>query len=273
VRVRLGRDPGRSVIFDAPDGSEVRVYGDDALEGQSAWSYLLAIEPCEEDCRRKDFAEATKELEAARDRHKEAFNTSFTAREFPQLRQRLVLVGEYAIIPFMQSRVLRFGPRCSPHECFELYAQQTNVFCAVATGQMILDFYRRPFSQDEIAVAMGTGAGGTSWAGQEQGYISLSNGCLEAAHDYSPTWAKGKAQIDANRPFKSGIPGHARACAGWQRQLLFLLPRISQQRWLQIYDPWPWNSDICAGGAVYWEEWTSQTHTNLCPVWHATTQH
>ena len=51
-----------------------------------------------------------------------------------------------SLFPFSSQKVIRFGPRCSPHECFELYAQQTNVYCAVATGQMILDFYRWYFT-------------------------------------------------------------------------------------------------------------------------------
>lgn len=137
---------------------------------------------------------------------------------------------------------------------------------------MILDFYRRYFTQDDIAVAMSTGPYGTTLSGQENGYESLSNGCLSAGHDYNPTWAKGKAEIDANRPLKSGVPGHARACSGWMRMNVFWLPGMTQ-RWLRIYDPWPWNADICAGGAVYWENWEAQTHTNFCYVRHSTTQH
>jgi hypothetical protein len=272
VRVRIGQERGRNLIFDAADGTQVLLYNEEALEGQSAWSYLESMEVDEQKKRTTTFKEATRELEVARERSPLAFAKSFTPRELSNLRRQLVIASDYLIIPFISSRVLRFGPRCTSHPCFELYAQQTNVFCAVATGQMILDFYRRHFSQDDIATAMSTGAGGTSHSGQENGYESLSNGCLDAGHDYSPSWAKGKAEIDANRPFKSGIPGHARACAGWQRQNLFWLPG-GPRRWLQIYDPWPWNADICAGGSIYWEDWEAQTHTNFCYVRHSTTQH
>lgn len=274
VRVRLSRKGERSLIFDAADGTQVSLYGDDELEGQTAWSYLEAIGPQEQKQRTRRFAEETRELDAVRERAPEVFARGFTASELVALRKSLIIQSEYWIIPFISSQVIRFAPRCTPHKpCFELYGQQTNVFCAVATGQMILDFYRRYFTQDQIADAMNTGANGTGHAGQEQGYESLSNHCLDAAHDYSPTWAKAKAEIDENRPFKSGIPGHARACAGWQRQNLFFLPSLQPRRWLLIYDPWPWNADICEGGAIYWEDWEAQTHTNFCFVRHSTTQH
>jgi hypothetical protein len=26
---------------------------------------------------------------------------------------------------------------------------------------------------------------------------------------------------------------------------------------LYIYDPWPWNADLCQPGAPYWETWAS----------------
>ena len=133
---------------------------------------------------------------------------------------------------------------------------------------MILDFYRYHFTQDQIAAAMGTGAGGTTNPGQVNGYHSLSNNGVVATYDTSADWAEAKAEIDANRPVKSGIPGHARACAGWMRQNIFLVGQ-SPRRWLKIYDPWPWNADICQGGAVVWEDWESVTHTNFIYVRHA----
>jgi hypothetical protein len=149
-----------------------------------------------------------------------------------------------------------------------LYAQQTNVYCAVATGQMILDFHRWPYTQDQIATAMETGAGGTSHAGQIAGYQALSNNAFVATYDDTADWSEAKAEIDQNRPVKSGIPGHARACSGWKRQNIFSV-RQPAKRWLQIYDPWPWNADLCQGGAVVWEDWDAVTHTNFVYVRHA----
>ncbi len=271
VRVELDGGKGGSIIVDVADGSIVTQYGADELEGQTAWSFLEQQPPSALEEKLRRYAEAEQELDLTRKATKEMFNTAFTARERTAVRQRFVIPSDY-LFALYSSRVLKYGPRCNAHDCFMLYAQQTNVYCAVATGQMILDFYRRPFEQTAIAAAMGTGAGGTSQAGQETGYRSLSNGCLDAWHDYSAEWSEAKAEIDANRPLKSGIPGHARACAGWKRQNFFLASS-TPKRWLQIYDPWPWNADPCAGGAVYWEDWDAVTHTNWCYVRHRTTQH
>ena len=188
--------------------------------------------------------------------------------EKARLKYYDAFVSEFAYIafPFSSSKVIRYGPRCSPHECFQLYAQQTNVYCAVATGQMILDFYRRYFTQDQIAAAMGTDSGGTGNPGQVAGYESLSNNCLDATYDTSAAWSEAKSEIDANRPLKSGIPGHARACAGWMKTWSW--SSFSYDLSLKIYDPWPWNADICAGGAVVWEDWDAVTHTNFIYVRH-----
>jgi hypothetical protein len=177
--------------------------------------------------------------------------------------------GPIVIEPVSQ-RVIQYCPHCKTHDCFALHAQQTNVYCAVATGQMILDFYRYNFTQDQVAAAMGTGASGTSNAGQADGYKKLSNYCLDAIIDETANWTEAKAEIDANRPLKSGISGHARACFGWKRQNL-ILPGKPQGRWLYIVDPWPWNADICKGGAIYWEDWYAINHTNFIYVRHRTT--
>lgn len=271
VRVELAGENPTSIIVDVADGSIVQNFGDDEIDGQTAWSFLESRRESALEKRLRRFDEFDRELEAARKTTKELFATAYTAREIAAVRARITPVSAYAVALF-SSRVLKYGPRCSPHDCFALYAQQTNVYCAVATGQMILDFYRRPFDQTAIAAAMGTGATGTSFAGQETGYESLSHGCLNAWHDFSADWSEAKAEIDANRPLKSGIPGHARACAGWKRQNFFLLGS-TPERWLRIYDPWPWNADLCAGGAVYWEDWDAVTHTNWCFVRHRTSEH
>jgi len=70
---------------------------------------------------------------------------------------------------------------------------------------------------------MSTGAPGTSNPNQVAGYESLSNKCLTATYDSSADWSEAKAEIDPNRPVKSGIPGHSRACAGWKRQNIWLI--------------------------------------------------
>jgi hypothetical protein len=254
-----------SLIFDVADGSQVTRYGPDELEGQTAWSYLDNIPPWEADNRIRLWDLRDKERDAARTATPKVFARGFTSTEAEKIRETMLLPSKYRIIPLVSSRVLQYGPRCTTHDCFALYAQQTSVYWAVATGQMILDFYRWNFDQAAIAAAMGTGAGGTDNSGQVAGYQSLSNTCLVASLDLSADWAEAKAEIDANRPVKSGIPGHARACAGWQRQNLWLVGQ-PPKRWLRIYDPWPWNADLCQGGAVYWEDWDAVTHTNFIYV-------
>jgi hypothetical protein len=114
---------------------------------------------------------------------------------------------------------------------------------------------------------MNTGAGGTDNSDQVAGYESLTNFSFDATYDSSAGWSEAKAEIDGGRPLKSGIPGHARACNGYRRTFGFVLSGFDYA--VHIYDPWPWNADICNGGAVYWEDWDAVTHTNWIYVRHA----
>lgn len=272
VRVDLkeGRTGVRSLLYDASDLQPVETFGPDELEGYTSWSFYNQIVAADSDRRLERFRLAQEELDAVRTKSAHAFASAFRESELSRLRTALVPSLDYGYISFYSSRVLKYGPRCSPHDCFELYAQKTNVYCAVATGQMILDFYRYPFSQDDIASAMGTGAGGTTNAGQVAGYHALTKNCMVATYDTSATWAEAKVEIDANRPVKSGIPGHARAVAGWKRQNIFLIGQ-PPKHWLQVYDPWPWNANICEGGGVSWEDWDAKFHTNFIYLRHRTT--
>jgi hypothetical protein len=264
---KLGR---QGLIVDVSDLSVVGRYGGDELEGQTAYSfYHEMVEPqVEERMRRYDLAE--RELDATLETNEKILAHSLAARELPEIKKAILPKIDLGLIPFISSRTIQYAPRCKPHACFELYAQQTNVYCAVATGQMILDFYRYYYTQDQIAAAMNTGAGGTSNPDQVAGYNSLTHNCLVATFDGTADWAEAKAEIDANRPLKSGIPGHARACAGWMRQNIFIIGQ-APRRWLRIYDPWPWNADICSGGNIVWEDWDTVTHTNFIYLRHRTT--
>ena len=271
VRVDV-EEAGRSqsLIYDVSDLSEVRTFGADEPEANTSWSFYAQVVECraEQNICRWDLAD--REVEAVRKRGRGAFAAAFTEREIDKLKALVTVDSPYAYIELYSSQVLKYGPRCTPHDCFMLYAQQTNVYCAVATGQMLLDFHRWPYTQDQIATAMSTDAGGTSNPNQVAGYQSLTRNTMTATFDDTADWAEAKAEIDANRPLKSGIYGHARACAGWKRQNLFLVLQ-QPRRWLQIYDPWPWNADICQGGAVVWEDWDTVTHTNFIYVRHRAT--
>jgi hypothetical protein len=265
VRVR-GERSQDATIYDAASFEPVVRFGSDELEGFTAWSYLDEIGGRDPDKRVRRWDLANQELEATREKVPQIFARGLKDSDIARIQTRLT-ADFFKHFSLLSWRVLNYAPRCSPHDCFELYAQQTDVYCAVATGQMILDFYRYYFTQDQIAAAMNTGSGGTTNPDQVAGYESLSNNCLDATFDSSANWAEAKAEIDANRPVKSGIPNHARACAGWMRQNLTLLSQPAR-RWLRIYDPWPWNADICAGGQVVWEDWDAVTHTNFIYVRH-----
>lgn len=278
VTVHAPETGEQELLFDVSDlslvggsgmqGYEMEGYGADELEGFTAWSfYEEEAEPkAVENETRWNLAES--DLEAASVGSPRVFEGGLTEGDLETLRVELTpqpVLGRR--FPFYSKRTIKFAPRCTPHDCFALYGQQTNVYCAVATGQMILDFYRYYFTQDEIAKAMSTGASGTSNPNQVIGYETLSNGCLDATFDGSAQWSEARAEIDANRPLKSGIPGHARACAGWKRQNITFRGQ-RPRRWLRIFDPWPWNSDICKGGKILWEDWDAVTHTNFIYVRH-----
>jgi hypothetical protein len=141
------------------------------------------------------------------------------------------------------------------HHCFILHGQQKNDGCALATCQMILCYYRYYYTQDQIAPALGYAPGGCP-SDQSPGYEKLSCNHIDATYDTSPTWEKARNQIDALHPLKSGINGHARACAGYSYNT------VTGVNQLYLYDPWPPNIDIKLGGAVSWEDWSSVTHTN-----------
>ena len=270
VDVRDKKTGIQSYVFDVADGTLITRFGADELEGQTAWSFLDAITPSQAAERIRSWEINDAELEAAKERTPKLFARGLTTKDALNIRTSLVVPSHYIPIPFYSSKVIKFSPRCDTHNCFELYAQQTSYNCAVATGQMILDFYRYYYDQDDIAAAMGTTASGTTNPGQVTGYESLSYNCLTATFDNSADWYEAKAEININRPVKSGVPGHARACAGWKRQNVFIIGQ-PRKRWLKIYDPWPWNSDICAGGQVYWEDWDTVTHTNFIYIRHRTT--
>jgi hypothetical protein len=279
VGVRVSVEaPGRgeaSVILDAADGAPVERFGADEPEGATAYSYYREIvEPTREQ-RARRWAREVEERDVLSQIAPQLVEDEFIAQD--SIREDLLAPwrerSTYLLRPFSSQKVLRYGPRCSPHECFQLYAQQTDVYCAVATGQMILDFYRWNYTQAEIATAMNTGSGGTDPADQVTGINSLSRNTLVATLDTTAEWAEAKAEVDANRPLKSGIPGHARAVAGWMRTASGILigGGVTWDRSLKVYDPWPWNADACAGGAIVWEDWDAVTHTNWMTVRHRTT--
>jgi hypothetical protein len=167
------------------------------------------------------------------------------------------------LLPLIKTKELQFCPHydyreARSHHCFVLHGQQVNDYCAVATCQMILCYYRYYYTQDQIAPALGYTPGGGCPANQSAGYESLSNNHIDATFDNSPTWEKARDQINDLRPLKSGIYGHARACAGYSSSVW-----LGGTKKLYIYDPWPWDADYKLAGSIQWEDWDSIYHTNF----------
>jgi len=135
-----------------------------------------------------------------------------------------------------------------------LRGQKTPFFCAVATAQMILAYHGIVKTQEEIAAAMKTGPAGTNNSNQIQGYHGLAGEQFTAIYDDTASFLEAKEEISLGRPFKSGVPGHARACGGWKT---VESPNGTQKRWLYIFDPWPPEE-----GRAYWESWGAIGHTN-----------
>jgi hypothetical protein len=230
----------------------------EAREGFYAWSMYDAI------------PDADRRLRLNRFKKVDTDRTSFTVKERNALLAARTLspVLRKVKLPYRQqiTRLLQFCnhyayDHARSHHCFSLHGQQVDDYCAVATCQMILCYYRYYRTQDQIAPALGYSAGGGCPSDQSPGYRSMSCSHLASSFDGTPTWEKARDQINLQRPMKSGIPGHARACAGYSYVRWLFGGGITEKK-LYIYDPWPWNADYALGGAVTWEDWDAVNHTN-----------
>jgi hypothetical protein len=250
---------GARAIYDVASYDPVPERPDKPSEGAYAWSFLDSLSDQDRRARLK------------------RYNAFDKARgDIPaELRNRMVqarsLGAAFELIPMKARRtVTRTLQYCDhyneteprSHHCFSLHAQEVNDYCAVATCQMVLCYYRYDYTQDHIAPELGYNPGGGCPPDQSPGYKTLTCNHLDASFDSAPTWQKGRDEIEARHPFKSGVPGHARACAGHSSTVWLLSFAGITERKLYIYDPWPWNADLKLGGAVYWEDWDSITHTN-----------
>lgn len=227
------------------------------VEGFYAWSYLESL---------------TDQIKSARLKRFEQINKK--RLEIPQTERSAMLKAEvfakYVKLPYIvgtislfKTKLLQFCTHYNynetrSHHCFVLHGQQRNDYCAVATCQMILCYYRYYYTQDQIAPALNYTSGGGCPSDQSAGYEKLTCNHLDATYDSTPTFSEAMAQIDALHPFKSGISGHARACAGYQYSKLLSINN------LYIYDPWPWNSDYKLAGSIKWEDWDPNRILTTC---------
>ncbi|MEY2548935.1 MAG: hypothetical protein QOD64_1517 [Verrucomicrobiota bacterium] len=161
------------------------------------------------------------------------------------------------------SRELHYSTRTSDHHvCYELRGQETNVWCVAASVQMVLDFYRYEYSQSRIAQELGLGTlanpSGLPYANDNDVAVQLqamSSGALAAVMLTTPPFGDYTAEIRANRPLVSFIPGHSRTVTGYTQSILFVLGSSGFQG-LLVYDPWPPN----AGVVTRWENFATQTY-------------
>jgi hypothetical protein len=263
VMFEIESDAGRSrAIYDVSSLGRVPEQPENpeeaAREGFYTWSFYDALA----DNARRGRIARFKKVDADRTSVSAGLRREILAgRMLAPLLDKLKLKFTYNVTKLLQFCSHYGHTHTRSHHCFVLHGQQVNDYCAVATCQMILCYYRYYYSQDQIAPSLGYSAGGGCPSDQSPGYKSLTCNHLDSSFDAAATWQKARDQINLLRPLKSGIPGHARACAGYSYLRWALGSRLADRK-LYIYDPWPWNADYALGGAVTWEDWEAVTHTN-----------
>ena len=125
----------------------------------------------------------------------------------------------------------------------QLIGQDTPVYCAVATGKMILDYIGHPeLTQSAIAQAFRTGPSGTTNDNMIAGLAALTAGRWSASVDGDPTADKTAKYLAGFLPGKSGIPGHARLLRGW-REYTYINPSSGRPflttSFYLVNDPYP----------------------------------
>jgi hypothetical protein len=142
------------------------------------------------------------------------------------------------------------------------YAQITDYFCVDASAQMLLEHYGFNSTQNQIAVAMGTAPpSGTTGAGLTSGFKTLTNNDLVLSFDNGASrdqqFQDAVNEVDANRPLFTQVLHHYRVCMGYSTNIGVLAVILGLDQCLYMFDPWPWNSNLCAPGSLYWESWST----------------
>jgi hypothetical protein len=249
----------KRAIFDVASLARVpeQVEGGTQREGFVAWSFYDALTDKERKSRLARFKKVDADV------------SGLSARLRKEVLAARTVLGAIDVLkPVFRRTVTKLLQYCThyghtharSHHCFSLHGQQVDDYCAVATCQMILCYYRYYYAQNDIAPALDYSDGSGCPPDQSPGYESLTCNHLDSSFDSSATWEKARDQINLLRPMKSGIPGHARAVAGYS-YTWWKLSGIQDKK-LYIYDPWPWNASYELGGAVVWEDWDAVTHTN-----------
>lgn len=149
---------------------------------------------------------------------------------------------------------LRFSKKQPSHSlCFEMRPQEEEELCVAACAEMMLDFYRDEYTQQEIATALGLGATGLSCARHEfeivevlealagHGFLAWLNAC---PHSFG---REVKKEIRENRPLILIGGSHARVIVGYIEINLpgGKFPALG----FSLYNPWPPGK----GEIEYWE--------------------
>jgi Peptidase_C39 like family len=192
---------------------------------------------------------------------------SDVARRLDVRDRRMSPIDEAILIEWFgistDTRELHYSGRASDHAtCYELRGQETNVWCVVASVQMVLDFYRYNYDQTRVAsqLALGTKSNPIGLPYSRDGDTAtaldvLSDHSLTASMNSTPTFAQYRSEILANRPLVSFIPGHSRSVGGYTRTRSTVFPSLNFNG-LCVFDPWPPN----AGVITRWENFDTQTY-------------
>jgi hypothetical protein len=167
------------------------------------------------------------------------------------------------VLSLYDTEDLHYSSRSTDHHtCYELRGQETNVWCVAASVQMVLDFYRYNYTQSRIAQQLGLGTlanpNGLPYARDNDVAVALnamSSNALTATMLTTPPFSAYTAEVRANRPLISFIPGHSRTVAGYTQSTFIILGGTSYQG-LLVYDPWPPN----VGVITRWENFNTQKY-------------
>jgi hypothetical protein len=243
---RRNEDRTRRTIVDIGDFSVVPDRVEPGMRGPGALSFYGQIVESRVPEAIEHFRSYDKIVEELQERSGKELSVQLRLLDFDAVQAQ---IGTVIQLELFKTKVLAFCTHGTSHDCFTLHGQQNGVWCVVATGQMILDFWRYYHAQTDIAKAMGTGSGGTSWNGEVSGLESLSCSHFDAQSDLSPAFSEAKAEIDANRPFDYSYSYHAMACAGYREQRFYIFGTQPVNSVL-LYDPSPVNQ-----GTIRWETW------------------
>jgi hypothetical protein len=241
-------------IFDASSGGHVAESGG---EGQfSRYSLLDRLEPAQHARNIEAYENAYEQLKGLPDSlPSDAGGLSATAMKI--FLPPWTLFGPVTAL-VLQSPWCPGSPMGNSH-----YAQITDYFCVDASTQMLLEHYGFNYTQNQIATAMGTKAsqGGTTQSGITTGFKSLTNNDLILTFDNGASRAQqfqdAVNEVSANRPLFTQVPHHYRVCMGYglNNNPIAIILGLAQS--LYIFDPWPWNANLCDPGSPYWESWAT----------------